>query len=225
MKKLNLFSLVLCAALIFWGCSTNNTLKGGLIGGGSGAALGGVIGGIAGKGKGALIGAAVGTAVGTTAGVIIGKKMDKAAEQVRNEVEDAQVEEVVDNNGLQAVKVTFDSGILFGFNSSELNAASQASLTKLAHILEEYPTMDIAIYGHTDKVGTYEANQTVSTRRAQAVENYLRTKGVNGSQFKYVEGKGYDEYNEAWSADQNRRVEIFLYASEEMIREAEAEIG
>lgn len=102
----------LSMALVFGSCgSMNNTAKGGMIGGGSGAALGAIIGGIAGKGKGAAIGAAIGTAVGGTAGALIGRKMDKKAEEAAK-IEGAQVEQITDNNGLAAVKVTFDSGIL-----------------------------------------------------------------------------------------------------------------
>lgn len=222
MKKIRFMALVLSAALVFSGCSNmNNTAKGGLIGGGGGAALGAIIGGIAGHGKGAAIGAAVGAAVGAGAGVLIGKKMDKTAAEVA-QIQGAQVEQVTDNNGLQAVKVTFDSGILFAFNSSQLSDQARSSLTKFATIMKQNPTMDIAIYGHTDKVGTYEANQKVSTARAGAVENFLKAQGVNTSQFKTVEGVGYSQYDEALTAAQNRRVEVYMYASNEMIKQAEA---
>lgn len=226
MKKIKFLSLLLSILLIFSGCNMNKTAKGGLIGGGSGATLGAVIGSIAGKGKGAAIGAAVGAAVGTTAGVLIGKKMDKAAAQAKT-IEGAQVEDVTDSNGLKAVKVTFDSGILFGFNSSTLSASAKNSLAKFAQILKENPTMDVAIYGYTDNVGSYEANQTVSMRRAEAVENYLRGQGVANTQFKYVEGEGWNDpvasnETEAGRA-QNRRVEVYMYASEKMIKEAEAQ--
>lgn len=226
MKKIKFLSLLLCVTLVFGGCNMNNTAKGGVIGGGGGAALGAIIGSIAGKGKGAAIGAAVGAAVGTTAGVLIGKKMDKAKKQAEA-IQGAQVESVTDANGLQAVKVTFDSGILFAFNSSTLSESAKASLAKFANILKENPTMDIAIYGYTDNVGSFEANQTVSTRRAQAVENFLRSQGVSGSQFKYVEGKGWSDPvasndTEAGRA-QNRRVEVYMYASAQMIKDAEAQ--
>lgn len=226
MKSIKFLSLLLSFTLIFSGCNMNNTAKGGVIGGGSGATLGAIIGAIAGKGKGAAIGAAVGAAVGTTAGVLIGKKMDKAKKEAEA-IQGAQVEGVTDANGLQAVKVTFDSGILFGFNSSTLSSAAMNSLSKFANILKNNPTMDIAIYGYTDNVGTFEANQTVSTKRAQAVENFLRSQGVPGNQFKYVEGKGWTDpvasnETEAGRA-QNRRVEIYMYASAQMIKDAEAQ--
>ena len=173
MKQMKTTAFILSGALLLASCGTmNNTTKGGIIGGGSGAAAGAIIGGLIGKGKGAAIGAAVGAAVGTGTGVIIGKKMDKKAAEAA-QIEGAQVEKVTDTNGLAAVKVSFDSGILFAFNSSALSNTSKASLRELAQILKDDTTTDIAIIGHTDKVGTYEANIKVSKDRAYAVENYL----------------------------------------------------
>lgn len=147
--------------------------------------------------------------------------MDKKAEEAAK-IEGAQVEQITDNNGLAAVKVTFDSGILFGFNSSTLSNAAKQSLREFAGVLKSDPTLDIAIIGHTDKVGTQEANQKVSNNRAYAVENYLQSCGVQPSQFKAVEGVGYSQYDESLTAAQNRRVEVYMYASEQMIKDAEA---
>ena len=214
MKKMKISVLLLSGAILLGSCGTmNNTAKGGVIGGGSGAAAGAIIGGLIGKGKGAAIGAA--------AGVAIGHKMDKKAAEAAK-IEGAQVEKVTDTNGLAAVKVTFESGILFGFNSSALSNTSKASLRELAQILKEDPTTDIAIVGHTDKVGTYEANMKVSKDRAYTVENYLQDCGVSPAQFKQVEGVGYNQYDDSMTASQNRRVDIYMYASEQMIKNAEA---
>lgn len=224
MKKTKITAILLSAVLVFGGCgTTNNTVKGTAIGGGGGVAVGAILGGLIGGGsKGALIGAAIGGAVGAGTGAIIGRKMDKKAAAAA-QIEGAEVEKVQDSNGLDAVKVTFASGILFGFNSSALSNDSKNSLKELAGILAEDRTTDIAVVGHTDKVGTQEANIKVSNQRAQAVEGYLKQCGVPNSQFKYVEGVGYDQYDESKSAAENRRVEIFMYASEKMIKEAEAE--
>ena len=206
----------------------NNATKGGLLGGGGGAALGALAGYLIGKdAKGAAIGAAVGGAVGTGAGVIIGKKMDKAkaaAEAVKN----AQVESIKDANGLQAVKVTFDSGILFATNKSDLNAAAKTSLQKFANdVLKANPDIDVAIVGHTDNTGTDAINDPLSERRAQAVEAYLKQCGASASQIRSVGGAGSrqpiaDNSTKAGQA-QNRRVEVFLYASKAMIDAANKE--
>ena len=223
MKKMKITAIMLSAALLFGSCGTmNNTAKGTAIGGGGGAAAGAIIGGLIGNGKGALIGAAIGGAVGAGTGAIIGRKMDKKAEAAAK-IEGAEVEKIQDNNGLDAVKVTFDSGILFGFNSSALSNDSKKSLKELAGILSEDKTTDIAIVGHTDKTGSYDANVKVSNQRAKSVESYLKQCGVPNAQFKTVEGVAYDQYDESKSAAENRRVEIFMYASEKMIEQANAE--
>lgn len=222
MNKMKFTALFMCCAILLGSCGTmNNTTKGGVIGGGSGAAAGAIIGGLIGKGKGAAIGAAVGAAVGTGTGVIIGRNMDKKAAEAAK-IEGAQVEQVTDANGLPAVKVSFAAGILFGFNSAALSNDAKSSLRELAQILKGDPTTDIAIIGHTDKVGTYEANMKVSKNRAYSVENYLQDCGVSPAQFKKVEGVGYTEYDDSMSAEQNRRVDIYMYASEQMIKNAEA---
>ncbi|GHV44869.1 membrane protein [Bacteroidia bacterium] len=229
MKRTNLFmTLFLSAAIVLSGCdSLNNTAKGALIGTGGGAALGAALGALIGKdGKSTAIGAAIGTAVGASAGAIIGKKMDKAAEQAAA-IDGAKVEGFTDNNGLQAVRVTFDSGILFETGKSNLNAASKTSLTKFSNILKQNPTMEISILGHTDNTGSLATNQRLSLERAQAVSNFLTVNGVLGTQVKSVEGKDYQmpvaDNATVAGRTQNRRVEIYMYASEAMIKEAEAQ--
>ena len=202
----------------------NNTTKGGLIGGGGGAALGALAGYLIGKdAKGAAIGAAVGGAVGTGAGVIIGKKMDKAkaaAEAVKN----AQVKSIQDANGLQAVQVTFDSGILFDTNKSDLKQASKNELSQFAAKMQDMQDTDITIFGHTDNTGSDAVNERLSNERAQSVANYLKNCGIATSRMT-TEGKSYsmpvasNETKEGRA--QNRRVEIYISANEKMIEKAE----
>ena len=229
MKKIKFFSIGLCFALVLAGC--NNTQKGAAVGAGGGALLGAIVGKLAGN---TAVGAAVGAAVGTGAGVIIGKKLDKAkaeAEAVKN----AQVESVTDANGLAAVKVTFDSGILFSTGSSTLAASAKSSLQQFATVLKNNADCDIAIQGYTDNAGwknstaaqSVEKNKALSLDRATAVSSYLQSLGVSAAQLKSVEGLGEanpvaDNSTEAGKA-QNRRVEVYMYASQEMIKAAEAQ--
>ena len=234
MRKISFMAVLLSACLVFSGCGMTNTAKGGMIGGGGGAALGALVGGVIGHGKGAAIGAAVGTAVGAGAGVLIGKKMDKAAAQAQ-QVEGAEVEQVTDNNGLQAVKVTFDSGILFSTGNSTLSPSAQASLSKFANnVLNQNRDMDVTIYGYTDNQGwrnstaqqSYQKNMDLSQQRAQSVSSYLLSCGVTPTQIKTVQGLGEtnpvaDNSTEA-GRQENRRVEVYMYASQQMIQQAEA---
>ena len=221
MKKIKFFSIGLCFALVLAGC--NNTQKGAAIGAGGGAVLGAIVGKLAGN---TAVGAAVGAAVGTGAGVIIGKKMDKAKAQAEA-VKNAQVQQVTDINGLAALKVTFDSGILFATNKAELNAAAKTSLTDFANVLKNNSDMDIAIIGHTDNTGSDAINNPLSENRAKSVSTYLKNSGVNASQIKTVEGQGSKnpvaDNSTAEGRTQNRRVELYIYASQEMIKSGEAQ--
>ncbi len=226
--KTKIISLLLCVGMLF---ACNNTQKGAGIGAGGGAVLGGIIGAIAGN---TAIGAAIGGAVGAGAGAIIGKKMDKAkaeAEKVKN----AQVETVKDNNGLEAVKVTFDSGILFATGKADLSATAKNSLAQFATVLKNNSDCDIAIQGYTDNTGfkgstaaeSAAKNQALSLDRAAAVSNYLKSLAVSNAQIKSVEGLGeanpVADNSTAAGKAQNRRVEVYMYASQKMINEAQAQ--
>ena len=221
MKKIKFFSIGLCFALVLAGC--NNTQKGAAIGAGGGAVLGAIVGKLAGN---TAVGAAVGAAVGTGAGAIIGKKMDKAKAQAEA-VKNAQVQQVTDINGLPALKVTFDSGILFTTNKADLNASAKTSLSDFAKVVKENSDMDIAIIGHTDNTGSDAINNPLSENRAKSVSTYLKNSGVNASQIKTVEGQGSKnpvaDNSTAEGRTQNRRVEVYIYASQEMIKAAEAQ--
>lgn len=239
MKNLKITALFLSVSMLLSSCSMNNTGKGALIGAGGGAAVGSLVGTlVAGnKGKGAGIGAAVGTAVGAGVGALIGRKMDKA-KTAAEAVENAQVETVTDNNGLQAVKVTFDSGILFATSSASLSSSASASLAKFAStVLNVNKDMDVAIKGYTDNqpwknstaAESVQKNLNLSQQRADAVSNYLKQCGVSSTQITSVEGLGeanpVADNSTAAGQEQNRRVEIYLYASKAMIEAAQAEAG
>ena len=200
--------------------------EGTLVGSGIGATVGAAAGAIAGKdGKSTAIGAAIGTAVGAAAGAIIGKKMDKKAEELAA-IEAAKVETVEDANGLEAIKVTFDSGILFATNKADLNATSKESLKEFAAKMVDLPDTDITIYGHTDNTGSDAVNERLSLQRAESVEKYLNSCGISTERMT-AEGKSYtmpvasNETKEGRA--QNRRVEIFISANKAMIEAAEAE--
>ncbi len=213
-------------AMLLTSCgSMTNLGKGAAIGGGAGAGVGAGIGALIGGGKGAGIGAAIGAAVGSGAGMLIGKKMDDQAKKLR-EIENAKVEEATDANGLKAIRVTFDGGILFPTNGTSLSAGAKTDLSEFAQTLKQYPETNVQIYGYTDNTGSLQANQKVSTGRADAVETYLANCGISVSRMT-AEGLPMQNYvasNEtAAGRAQNRRVEIFISANEKMIQQAEAE--
>ena len=216
----------------------SNTAKGGIIGGTSGAAIGTALGAILAKSGnktkvGAIAGAA-GAAVGTTAGILIGRKMDKAKKEAEK-IANAQVEGVIDGNGYDAVKVTFDSGILFPTSKASLNAVAKSSLSNFAtNVLIPNNLMSVGVIGYTDNAGwrnstaeqSKQKNLELSQKRAEAVSSYLLSQGITATQIKEVVGLGEDnpvaDNSTAAGKAQNRRVEVYLYASPEMIQAAEA---
>ena len=228
MKSLKVVVLSLCAGIVMSACS--NMAKGTAIGAGAGALLGAVVGKVAGN---TAVGAAVGTAVGAGAGALIGKKMDKVKAQAQA-VQNAQVESVTDANGLQAVKVTFDSGILFTTGSATLSQTAKNSLSNFANVLKQNADCDVAIQGYTDNAGwknstaeqSAQKNLDLSQQRAQAVTSYLQSVGVNASQIRATTGYGeanpVADNSTAAGKAQNRRVEVYMYASQAMIQAAEA---
>jgi len=220
----SLMAIVLCSSILLSSCSTTkNSTKGGLIGGAGGALLGAGIGAVIGHGKGAAIGAAIGGTVGAGTGILIGKKMDKQKAELEK-IEGAKVETVTDANNLQAIKVTFDSGILFATGKSTLNATSKSALLKFATTLKETPETDVTIYGHTDNTGSREVNAKLSNDRAESVSNFLIANSIQKQRLT-TQGKAFDEpvadnATEAGRA-QNRRVEVYITANKQMIEKAE----
>lgn len=226
MKNMKIAVAGLCV-LAVTSCATKQG-TGALIGTGAGAAVGALIGKLAGN---TGVGAAIGGAVGAGAGALIGRHMDKVAAEAA-EVENAKVETVTDANGLQAVKVTFDSGLLFSTGQSTLAAASKNDLAKFATVLKNNSTCDIDIQGYTDNQGwknctaaqSQAKNQELSLDRATAVSSYLQSLGVPATQFKSVQGFGESnpvaDNSTAAGQKANRRVEVYLYASKAMVEAA-----
>lgn len=226
LKFLTIGAVTLSLLFSSAGCnSLNNTGKGALIGGGGGAAVGAGLGAIIGGGKGAGIGSAIGAAVGAGAGALIGRKMDKQKAELEQQLaEKAQVESVKDQNGLQAIKVTFNGGILFPTNGTTLSTSARKDLTSFASSLLNNPETNVQIFGFTDDTGGMAVNQRVATGRADAVRTYLLNSGVAASRLT-AEGIPMADYVASNATPegraQNRRVEIYITANQQMIQQAE----
>jgi len=208
-----LLALVLSTA----GCATwSNTEKGAVIGTAGGAAVGAVTGHITGHTvRGVLIGAVIGGA----AGALIGRDMDKQAEVLARELPPGtQVSRVG-----EGIAVTFESGLLFPFDSASLKPEARDNLRKLALSLGENARTEVLIVGHTDSTGRPGYNQDLSERRARSASDYLSDQGVTRGRLR-TEGRGEDEpiaSNDTEDDRQrNRRVEVAIYADEEWRAEA-----
>ena len=102
-------------------------------------------------------------------------------------------------------------GVLFDFNKSTLQAASDPVLQQILDLLKKSPALKLEIQGHTDNVGGDAYNQTLSEARAKAVVTWLTGHGVAVAR---LTAKGYgktkpmaDNTTDAGRA-KNRRVEI-----------------
>lgn len=219
-KKIAVLGIALAtSAMLITGCSSlTNTQKGAGIGAGAGAGIGALIGNKAGN---TAVGAVIGGALGGVAGGFIGKKMDKQAAEIENSVPGAEVIKAG-----EGIIVKFDSGILFGFDKSDLMPQAKTNIQKLVTSLNENSDTDILVVGHTDNVGRSEYNLGLSDRRAASVRSYAIAQGLDASRIR-TEGKGASEpiaSNETEEGRaQNRRVEIVIVANDKMKAEAKAQ--
>lgn len=218
MKSYKSIIAILLGAFFIFGCANwSRTGTGAAAGAGAGGVLGGVIGSRSGNTAG---GAIIGAAVGGTAGAAIGRYMDRQAKEIENDVKNAEVERIG-----EGIKVTFESGILFGFDSYSLTPAAQENVRELARILNEYPDTNIMIEGHTDNRGAADYNQGLSERRARSVANYLKMQGLSADRVTTT-GRGFndpvaDNDTEEGRA-KNRRVEVAIWGNEALQEKAEA---
>ena len=220
MKRILVGALAICLVMFSVNCaSMNKTGKGAVIGAAGGAVVGGVIGKIAGN---TLLGAIAGAALGGAAGAFIGRHMDKQAAEMRRDLEGAKVERVG-----EAIKITFDSGLMFDVNKYDLRDLSRENLAKLAAILNKYPDTNILIEGHTDSTGTREINMPLSENRAKAVANQLATLNVQSARFT-THGYGPDQPigdNASVEGRQmNRRVDLAIMANDKLKKIAQESV-
>jgi outer membrane protein OmpA-like peptidoglycan-associated protein len=201
---------VLTVAALASGCAgLTQTQRGAVIGAGAGGAVGAAVGTATGStARGAIIGAAV----GGVAGAVIGAQMDRQRAELASDLEGARVERYG-----EGLLITFDSGLLFGFDSDVVQGAARHNLTNLANSLRTYPETEVLIVGHTDNRGTAAYNQGLSERRAASARNFLVSQGIAGNRIRTM-GMGLNEPVASNETDagraQNRRVEVAIFASE-----------
>lgn len=216
-RMFRVISLVLIVSFLAGCKSWNNTGKGAAIGVGAGALLGAGIGKLTGN---TALGAGIGAAVGGAGGAMIGKYMDKQAKEMETKMQAAKIERVG-----ESIKVTFDSGILFKVNSSELSAKSKDDLKKFSEVLNTYPETNLFINGHTDNTGGVEMNQKLSEKRAQSVSSFLTSQNVAASRLTvtgFGETQPKVENTSAANRALNRRVEVLINANSNLVKAAQS---
>lgn len=217
-KSILLYTAIIGSLFIINCKGITRTQKGAVIG----AAGGGVVGAVVGKTLGnTALGAIIGATVGGVTGAVIGKKMDKQAAEIEKNVPGAIVKRVG-----EGIEVEFSEKILFGYDKSVLSTPAKDNLDKIIAVLKDYPNTDIEIQGHTDNKGSDSYNKSLSVKRADAVKNYLTSKGVSSSRLKEIGyGEGYPKYSNETNDGraQNRRVEFLITANQQMKDEAQSE--
>jgi outer membrane protein OmpA-like peptidoglycan-associated protein len=214
-----ILALLLIAAMVFglFGCASMTKKDMGiLIGGAGGAAIGAAIGDAAGN---TAVGAILGAVVGGAAGGIIGNYMDEQAAELERDLEGAKIERVG-----EGIKITFQSGILFDVDKSDLKAEAQENISQLAVILNKYEDTNILLEGHTDSDGAEDYNMALSERRARAVQSYLAQREVVAQRMSvmwYGESQPIADNTTAEGKAANRRVEVAIMANDELRRAAE----
>ena len=213
MRIANAAALVAVVAFVGTSCA-NKQQTGTLIGAGAGAAAGAAI------GKGSVWGILAGAAIGGAAGNLIGKSRDEQARELEQAVPTADVQRVG-----EGINMTFDSSLMFATGSSTLQESAKGDLAAAATVFKEYPDTNILVEGHTDNTGTDAINDPLSQRRAQSVSSYLVSQGVAANR---LEEKWYGSKQPKVSNDteegraQNRRVELAIYANDDMVADAKA---
>ena len=197
------------------GCSSmqnmNKQQKGTAAGAAGGALLGAAV------SKGSIWGILAGAAIGGAAGNLIGKKMDRQAKELTQAVPTAEVSRVG-----EGINMTFDASLAFKINSAEISDSYKKDLNAAASVFKNYKDTNIHIEGHTDDTGSEEYNMALSERRAMAVRDYLIAQGVDASR---LTAEWYGETQPKYPNDEanrakNRRVELAIYANDEMIADA-----
>ena len=204
------------------GCATINTNK--EQGAAAGAVAGAAAGALIGRANGSTArGAIIGAVLGGTAGAVIGHQMDQRAKELQQNIAGARVERVG-----EGILVTFESGLLYDFNSAGVKPTAQTNLRELARNFTKYGDTELLIVGHTDSVGTAAYNASLWQRRADAAAAYLASQGVPRARVR-TEGKGLAEpvatNDTETGRAQNRRVEVAIFASEALKQRARQQAG
>ena len=245
--KNSILALSCVAMLATPACNTWNSMsqsgQGAAAGGAAGAAIGTGIGALIGGGRGTWIGALVGGALGAGTGALIGNSMDRQKKALEEQLSQMQaqenansqqidslknsikIESVKDSNNLQAIKLVMGDAVLFSTNSHTLTPAAQATLSRVAYNLEQFPESDVTVVGFTDNTGTDQINNRLSLQRAQSVVDCLENDGVAASRLKAIgDGSANPVASNSTAAGraQNRRVEIYITASKQMIENAQS---
>lgn len=105
---------------------------------------------------------------------------------------------------LEAGKEITLNNLFFETGSAEIQKESEGELLRLIEILEKSPQIEILLEGHTDDVGKSQSNMDLSLARANAVKDFLISKGKIADSRIATLGFGQDKPIVANDSDENR---------------------
>ncbi len=205
MRKI-LIAATCCAALV--GCETVQDNRRTAIGGGVGAAAGAALGTLVGGDdrRNALVGAGI----GLLAGAAVGQYLDQQQRDLETSLAGTGAE--VERQGDQLL-VTMPAQVTFATDQAQIQPQFYGALNDVAQSLQQYPSSYIDIVGHTDSTGEDAYNQQLSEARADAVAQYLISRGVSPARVAaYGVGESQPVASNATEAGRqaNRRVELLI---------------
>ena len=109
---------------------------------------------------------------------------------------------------IENIEAKFNS-VQFSVGSSELPEDVKFALYDLAMIMEKHPEIKIKVEGHTSDEGDVKFNQQLSEKRAKAVVDFIISRGIDASRFKF-EGKGSSMPIDKNNREVNRRTEFII---------------
>ena len=207
------FLIGLSAVVFMAGCTTydpvtgertpNRTVNAAIIGALGGAALGTLAGGDDRRN------AAIGAGVGALAGAGIGAYMDNQEETLRQRLGNSGV--TVTRVSDDQILLNFPAELTFEFNRYDISPGFRPTLAQVSAVLRDYPQTTVDVFGHTDSVGSDEANYTLSQRRADTVAGIFAENGIQRARLftrAFGEANPIDTNETDSGRARNRRVEL-----------------
>jgi len=143
-------------------------------------------------------------------GAGVGAYMDSQEKELRDELMNTGVQVERDGENIHLImpnKITFET------DRFDLQPSFEAVLNSVTMVLNKFPDTNLKVVGHTDSVGAAAYNQELSTRRAESVAGFLRSRNVDPMRLT-VMGAGETAHiasnDSAEGRAMNRRVELSI---------------
>lgn len=156
----------------------------------------------------------------TTAGALVdskGRAIDKNNNGIADDLEtyiDQKINngsgEAVDSNAVEKLINEGYIAVFFDFNKSVPTESSSRNMAFILNYLKLNPSKSITIKGYADEIGSNQANNAISERRATTVKNILEKAGINGSRLK-TSAKGEDNSVDKNSAAARKLVRKVIF--------------